>query len=104
MESVTEKEDGKAQEVQRFLVCAEARYIQYLMLLDEFFRQVRTQGSVEKSTEMIPLPPWFASIKKFLILGMSRLYFMHTVFLRFGITQIYFIAPEDINRIYGVWG
>lgn len=65
MESTTEKEDGKAQEVQRFLVCAEARYIQYLVLLDTFFREVGTHESVEKSAELIPLPPWFALIKTF---------------------------------------
>ena len=60
VESVTEKEEAKAKEVERFLVCAEARYIQYLMLLDVFFRQATPQESVEKRViEMMPLPPWF---------------------------------------------
>jgi len=53
-------EEGKAQAVQRFLVCAEARYICYINLLDVFFGQIDPQAKhdIEKCQEIMPLPSW----------------------------------------------
>lgn len=43
--------------IEKFLVCAEARYIRYLQLLDT---HVSTFGRQEKPfSQAMPLPPWY---------------------------------------------
>jgi hypothetical protein len=57
VESSRLAEEDQSQAVQRFLVCAEARYICYLALLDAFFRQYGDSGA--QAYETMPLPPWY---------------------------------------------
>ena len=51
-----DSEEDKARNVQLFLVCAEARYLSYLLLLEEVLKKY--QGS-----RKLPLPPWYAPRK-----------------------------------------
>jgi hypothetical protein len=47
----------KSKLLQQFLVCAEARYIRYLALLDEFAYGFNGKGGTFAQT--MPLPPWY---------------------------------------------
>src|SRR5271170_1460212 len=47
----------KSKLLQQFLVCAEARYICYLALLDEFADGFNGKGGTFAQT--MPLPPWY---------------------------------------------
>jgi hypothetical protein len=49
---------SKAKRVQQFLVCAEARYIRYLALLDEFAYDFTGNDLEAPFSQMMPLPPW----------------------------------------------
>jgi len=49
---------SKAKRVQQFLVCAEARYIHYLALLDEFAYDFTGSDLVAPFNQTMPLPPW----------------------------------------------
>jgi hypothetical protein len=59
VEATATSKDGKAQAVNRFLVSAEGRYIQYLALVDSFISEVgASKESVDNLNDVIPLPPW----------------------------------------------
>jgi len=65
VEATAQDQEGKARAVNRFLVCAEGRYIQYLALLDTFIRQVgSSKESFEDVNAVIPLPPWYVSPRR----------------------------------------
>jgi len=65
VEATAQDQEGKARAVNRFLVGAEGRYIQYLSLLDTFIRQVgSSKESFEDVNAVIPLPPWYASPRR----------------------------------------
>ena len=50
--------NSKAKLVQQFLVCAEARYIRYLALLDEFAYDFTGSDLDSPFSHIMPLPPW----------------------------------------------
>ena len=59
VESTATNPDDKAQLVQQFLVCAEARYIRYLALLDEDASDFSLTGEDGSYNQTMPLPPWY---------------------------------------------
>jgi hypothetical protein len=50
--------DSRPLLVQQFLVCAEARYVRYLSILDEFAHDASTPED-EPFVDTMPLPPWY---------------------------------------------
>jgi hypothetical protein len=72
---------GSVKLVQQFLVCAEARYVMYLDLLEQFFSKPGHRSEKQAMSEVMPLPPWyFYYVKVILMLGMLQLSSMFTVF------------------------
>jgi hypothetical protein len=57
VESLALSVDDKPRRVQQFLVCAEARYIRYLNLLDEIASQIPDELEI-CFKDVMPLPPW----------------------------------------------
>jgi len=55
-------EDEKARLVQQFMVCAEARYVRYLALLDEYAAGFDAAEHGGTFNESMPLPPWYPDL------------------------------------------
>jgi hypothetical protein len=49
----------KATILQQFLVCAEARYVRYLGLLDGFSKGFNSGKEGKIFAQTMPLPPWY---------------------------------------------
>lgn len=51
----------KARDIQTFLVCAEARYIKYLLLLEQAAAKIGKFGKegIYEFSLLMPLPPWY---------------------------------------------
>ena len=47
--------------VEAFLLCAESRYVQYLLLLETFVKKIDMKGPelMEEFKRTMPLPPWY---------------------------------------------
>jgi hypothetical protein len=59
VEATEQDADAKAKRVQEFLVCAEARYVRYLTLLDEFAMSYSPKKDIRTFGQVMPLPPWY---------------------------------------------
>jgi hypothetical protein len=60
-ETAGSNEDDKNANVQAFLLCAEARYVRYLQLLESFLQTIDMKGAelVQEFNHKMPLPPWY---------------------------------------------
>jgi hypothetical protein len=58
VESRATDKDTKAKLLYQFLVCAEARYVRYLALLDEFAYDFTGSDIENPFSQTMPLPPW----------------------------------------------
>jgi len=53
-------EDG-VNTVEKFLLCAESRYVRYLRLLENFVKSINLEGTelIKEFNRTMPLPPWY---------------------------------------------
>jgi hypothetical protein len=53
--------EDKAKALQGFLVCAEARYVRYLSILETFAKAIRKPSAegIHDFSKTMPLPPWY---------------------------------------------
>jgi hypothetical protein len=62
-DSAGDDKDDRARITEQFLVCAEARYLSYLMLLENFLEALKEINSgdrlIHEFSRTMPLPPWY---------------------------------------------